>query len=63
MRGYGKFDRVGLSGGHYDYVYSGPCSRHDPQGALATVGTYSLTMSDPKNKNPVADHDKYMTVY
>jgi ketosteroid isomerase-like protein len=28
-----------------------------------TVGTYSLTMSDPKNKKPVTDHGKYMTVY
>jgi ketosteroid isomerase-like protein len=28
-----------------------------------TVGTYSLTTSDPKNKKPVTDHGKYMTVY
>jgi ketosteroid isomerase-like protein len=28
-----------------------------------TVGTYSLTASDPKNKKPVTDKGKYMTVY
>jgi ketosteroid isomerase-like protein len=28
-----------------------------------TVGTYSLTMSDPKDKKPVTDKGKYMTVY
>jgi ketosteroid isomerase-like protein len=28
-----------------------------------TVGTYSLTKSDPKNKQPVTDKGKYMTVY
>jgi ketosteroid isomerase-like protein len=28
-----------------------------------TVGTYSLTMSDPKNRKPVTDNGKYMTVY
>jgi ketosteroid isomerase-like protein len=28
-----------------------------------TVGTYSLTTSDPKNKQPVTDRGKYMTVY
>ena len=28
-----------------------------------TVGTYTLTMSDPKNKKPVTDKGKYMTVY
>ena len=28
-----------------------------------TVGTYSLTKSDPKNKRPVTDKGKYMTVY
>jgi len=28
-----------------------------------TVGMYSLTMSDPKNKQPVTQKGKYMTVY
>jgi ketosteroid isomerase-like protein len=28
-----------------------------------TLGTYSLTRSDPKNKKPVTDSGKYMTVY
>jgi ketosteroid isomerase-like protein len=28
-----------------------------------TVGTFSLTKSDPKNKKPVTDQGKYMTVY
>jgi len=28
-----------------------------------TVGTYSLTMSDPKSKKPVTGKGKYMTVY
>jgi len=37
--------------------------RDDLHGALATVRAYSLTVSDPENKNPATDHDKYMTVY
>jgi len=28
-----------------------------------TVGTYSLTTSDPKDRKPVTDKGKYMTVY
>jgi ketosteroid isomerase-like protein len=28
-----------------------------------TVGTYSLTRSDPKDKTPVTDKGKYMTVF
>jgi uncharacterized protein (TIGR02246 family) len=28
-----------------------------------TVGTYTLTMSGPKDKKPVTDKGKYMTVY
>lgn len=28
-----------------------------------TVGTYSLTRSDPKDKQPVTDKGKYMTVF
>jgi len=28
-----------------------------------TVGTYFLTMSDPKDKKPITDQGKYMTVY
>jgi ketosteroid isomerase-like protein len=28
-----------------------------------TVGTYSLTRSDPKDKKPVTDKGKYMTVF
>lgn len=28
-----------------------------------TVGTYSLTVSDPKDKKPVTDKGKYMTIY
>jgi len=28
-----------------------------------TVGTYSMTMSDPKEKKPMTDKGKYVTVY
>jgi ketosteroid isomerase-like protein len=28
-----------------------------------TQGTYSMTMSDPKTKQPVTDKGKYVTVY
>ena len=28
-----------------------------------TVGTYAITMSDPKDKKPVTDKGKYLTVY
>jgi len=28
-----------------------------------TVGTYTLTMSGPKDKKPVTDKGKYMTLY
>jgi uncharacterized protein (TIGR02246 family) len=28
-----------------------------------TVGTYTMTMSDPKDKKPLTDKGKYMTVY
>jgi ketosteroid isomerase-like protein len=28
-----------------------------------TVGTYSLTLSDPEDKQPVTDKGKYLTVY
>lgn len=28
-----------------------------------TVGTYSMTMSSPKDKKPITDHGKYMTVF